>query len=109
MPKQLSSDSDAADLFERLRDRYPIDSKRPARGFGSDALTSDGRIFAALSHGKLLLKLPRPRVDELISTHVAEPFVLRERVMREWLLLPVQRAELWPVLAEEAHRFVSGV
>jgi len=56
-----------------------------------------------------LLKLPRSRVDELISAHVAEPFVLRERIMREWLLLPVQRAELWPVLAEEAHRFVSGV
>lgn len=101
------SDGGAADLFERLRDRYPIDSKRPVRGFGSDALTFNGRIFAALSHGKLLLKLPRARVDDLISTNIAEPFVLRERIMREWLLLPVEQEELWPTLTEEAHRFVT--
>ena len=100
--------SDAAALFDRLRSRYPSDSARPRRGFGSDALTSGGHIFAALSHGKLLLKLPRPRVDELVSAGIAEPFVLRERMMREWLLLPPERAEQWPDLTEEAFRFVSG-
>lgn len=102
------SDGGAADLFQRLRDRYPIDSKRPVRGFGSDALTFNGRIFAALSHGKLLLKLPRARVDDLISTNIGEPFVLRDRIMREWLLLPVEQEELWPTLTEEAYHFVSG-
>ena len=102
------SDGGAADLFQRLRVRYPIDSKRPVRGFGSDALTFNGRIFAALSHGKLLLKLPRARVDEIISTNIAEPFVLRDRIMREWLLLPVEQKELWPTLTEEAYHFVVG-
>ena len=68
----------------------------------------DGRIFAALSHGKLLLKLPRSRVGELISAGVAEPFILRGKQMSEWLLIAPQQAELWVVLTEEAHRFVSG-
>jgi hypothetical protein len=107
MSDQLHTGNGAAAMFEELRGRYPVDSKRPLRGFGSDALTIDGRIFAALSQGKLLLKLPSSRVDELISNGVAEPFVLRERVMREWLLLPIRQRELWPALADEASRFVS--
>ena len=108
MADQLQPEGNPDLLFEQLRGDYPADSSRPRRGFGSDALTVDGRIFAALSRGKLLLKLPRSRVDELISAGAAEPFVLRERMMREWLLVLPEEAALWPALIKEAHRFVSG-
>jgi TfoX/Sxy family transcriptional regulator of competence genes len=96
-----------ASLFEQLRRRYPVDAEKPRRGFGSDALTLGGRIFAALSHGKLLLKLPRERVDELVTAGEGEPFVLRGRRMREWVLIPANRGESWLRLADDAQSFAD--
>ena len=37
------------------------------RGFGASALKVDGKIFAMVSGGTLVVKLPRTRVDELVE------------------------------------------
>jgi hypothetical protein len=50
-----------------------LDAAR-GRGFGSNALKADGRIFAALSNGRLLVKLPARRVEELIAAGLGKPF-----------------------------------
>ena len=99
---------DAAELLKALRDRYPVDDLRPQRGFGSDALTTDGRIFAAVTKGKLLLKLPEQRVTALIGEQTGEPFVMRGKAMRQWVLIPTAHVSAWPALADEAYRFVAA-
>ena len=45
----------------------PSDQPRPTTGFGSSALKVNNKIFAMLVGGKLVVKLPRQRVDALIA------------------------------------------
>ena len=56
------------------------------RRFGSDALRVGGSIVAMLVQGRVVLKLPRARVDELIDSGDGAPFDGgRGRPMREWV------------------------
>lgn len=84
--------------------------EQSGRGFGSDALKVRGKIFAMLSSRRLVVKLPRERVDALVASGDGERFDPRRdgRVMKEWLaLVPTSRLD-WPPLAREARAFVAG-
>ena len=80
------------------------------KGFGSSALQIGGQIFAMLSNGRLVVKLPRQRVDALVAAGAGERFDPRHdgRLMKEWLALdPTSTAE-WLPLAREAMEFVAS-
>ena len=77
--------------------------------FGSDALKIGGKIFAMLSHDRLVVKLPRARVDELVDAADGERFDPGHgRVMKEWLSLDPSSELEWLPLAKEAMIFVRG-
>ncbi len=80
------------------------------KGFGSSALQIGGKIFAMLSNGKLVVKLPRLRVDALVVAGVGERFDPRHdgRLMREWVTVDPTSAEGWLSLAGEAMEFVGS-
>lgn len=80
------------------------------RGFGRDALMVHGKIFAMLSGGRLVVKIPRARVDALVADAEGERFDPRRngRVMREWFVLDPDSGLDWSDLAGEALRFVGG-
>ena len=90
--------SDAGELspahaaFERLASellREPPVSRSAGKGFGAGALTTNGKIFAALRDTQLLLKLPRGRVDGLTSSGLGVPFDANKgRAMKEFAMLP---------------------
>ena len=74
----------------------------------SFGLKVNGRIFAMLVRGDLVVKLPRSRVDELASTGRGFRFEPRSgRPMKEWIVVKPGAVD-WVTLAREAHRFVSG-
>jgi len=79
------------------------------KGFGSSALTIDGRIFATLNHeGKLLVKLPKQRVDALIASGEGERFDSGSGPpMKEWATIEPASRDLWLPLAREALKFVA--
>jgi len=87
-------------------------AKRPhvtrQRMFSSDnVLTTRGKIFAMLVKGKLVTKLPKDRVDELVQRGIGKRFEPGPgRLMKEWLVVAPGRAP-WVPLAEEAYRFVG--
>lgn len=84
----------------------PSDGKR----FGASALKVDNKVFAMLSGGKLVLKLPKGRVDALVAAGTGERFDPRRdgRVMKEWVTLDLGHAEHWMTLAQDALDFVAG-
>lgn len=80
------------------------------KGFGSTGqLKVGGRIFAMLVKGKLVLKLPRARVDALVVGGDGERFDAgKGRPMAEWFALSTTSRKRWLALSEEAMAFVEG-
>lgn len=79
-------------------------------GFGSvPGLRTGGKIFAMLARGRLVVKLPRERVDELVASGEAERFDPGHgRRMKEWASLQPDSGQDWTELAAEARRFLLG-
>jgi hypothetical protein len=97
-------------LYARLAERY---AGKPAagdpKGFGSNALKVNGKIFASLTRGRLLLKLPEARVDSLIKSKKGVRFSTGVgRVKKEWVTVGPTTEKEWLAFAEEARTFVSA-
>jgi hypothetical protein len=108
-PAESQLDRRYADLVELFADAPGVTADSGRRGFGSDALQIDGRIFAMARRGGLILKLPADRVDELIADGSGEPFDAgKGKPMKEWIVINSQAEKRWPSLANEALAFVKG-
>lgn len=80
------------------------------KGFGSSALCVSGKIFAFLSSKEwFVVKLPRHRVDELVTARAGERFDPGHgRIMKEWLMVESAFEESWLPLARESLEFVAS-
>jgi TfoX/Sxy family transcriptional regulator of competence genes len=73
------------------------------KGFGGDALVARDRIFAMLTRGRLVVKLPAARVTALVEAGWGVHFdANRGRPMKEWLTVASDHEDDWQGLAEEA-------
>ena len=100
-----------------LRDRYlalvddlmGIDGVTPppgGSGFGRGSLKYQGKIFAMLVRGQLVVKLPETRVAELITAGEGAAFDANKGApMREWLSVDPRSRLDWLSLATEALDF----
>ncbi len=61
-----------------------------------------------LLKGKLVVKLPKARVDLLIERHVGERFELGQKRMNEWVTVEPTSEEGWLSLSREAMEFVAS-
>ena len=109
----MTDESDAERAFQKLvktltRSDATIEAPQPTRrAFGSNALKVDGKIFAMLVRGSLVLKLPKARVAELIGAGIGGPFDAgKGKPMKEWVTILAVPAK-WAALAREARRFVG--
>jgi hypothetical protein len=69
-----------------------------------------GKEFLALVDFKgsgLVVKLPAPRVSELVESGIARPFAPAGRVFREWASIPDLDIDRWHTLLEEGVEFVG--
>jgi hypothetical protein len=81
----------------------------PGSGFGSTALKVHNKIFAMLVEDRLVVKLPRQRVDSLVTAGAGERFDPGSgRTMKEWVGVAPTTAEDWLSLAREARTFVAA-
>jgi len=76
---------------------------------GFPCLRRDGAFFASLEPAtrSLILKLPAPRVTQLIEAGAGRAFAPNGRTFREWITLQETDRNLWSTLIEEAWHFVS--
>jgi hypothetical protein len=58
--------------------------------------------------GDLLVKLPEPRVDELVDGGDAHAFAPAGRRFRQWAAIPPDHEDQWESLLGEAVEFVAG-
>lgn len=77
--------------------------------FGSRSVLSvDGKIFAMLSRGTFVAKLPQERVDTLVRAGAGTHFDPGHgRLMKEWVAVGPGRAN-WIALARDAYRYVRA-
>jgi hypothetical protein len=97
---------DHSQLFARLCEEYAATPgvsvpDGAGRGFGSQALKIDGAIFAMISDGRLVVKLPARRVAELIEYGSGQPFDAgKGRPMKQWVGLHGDEAACRALVAE---------
>jgi hypothetical protein len=97
-----------SEMYDRVVDALKGEAEiGEGRGFGSSALKVNGKIFAMLNAGRLVVKLPRGRVHDLVANDVGEPFDTGGgRVMKEWVALKPSSEAEWLAAAREARDFV---
>ena len=99
--------------YEQLVDEFTgLDGVRPPEGgsgFGRGALRYRRKIFAMFVRGQLVVKLPQPRVDELVAGGHGERFDANKGTpMKEWFSLDPSSALVWSPLAREALDFARS-
>src|SRR5215470_139945 len=102
--KDLSADPKLAPIVSELMNR----AKTAPRKFGSNGLKVNGKLFALLTQGTLVVKLPPARISRLVAEGTGKPFDPGHgRLMKGWLTVIDPRAS-WVNLVKEALQFVSG-
>ncbi|GAB2584165.1 hypothetical protein [Kribbella endophytica] len=95
------------DELAAVYDDVPAVDRAPM--FGSEALRVGRKVFAFVGReGQLIVKLPAPKVAELLAAGEAEPVHVGRNPTREWAGVPYP-ADLaqWRDLLAKAHTFVS--
>lgn len=101
--RELETDPTFAAIVSDYRERR----QAGGRSFGSNALRVNDKLFAMVVRGRLVVKLPKERVDALVTARRGEAFDPGHgRKMKEWLSL-VSKALPWIELIREAHAFVK--
>lgn len=100
------------DRFENLVDEFlgtaGVTPPSPGGGFGSSALRVNGKIFAMLVRGRLVVKLPKGRVTELVGSGEGVNFDANKgKPMKEWFNLSPDSTLSWSALARESLAFVG--
>ena len=104
--------------FQKIVDEFrsdkgvtlPTEETGTKKSFGSSGLRIKGKVFAMLSSdNSFVLKLPREKIDELVTAGDGERFDPRRngKVMREWIVMKPGSRNNWLKLAREAREFVS--
>ena len=79
------------------------------KSFSSIGLRVDGKIFAMVVRDRLVVKLPKARVDALVASGVAERFEPGPgRVMKEWAVFAGTKPS-WASLARESFEYVGSI
>jgi len=97
------------DLVDELVGAAGVTPPRGGGGFGRSALRYQGKIFAMLVRGRLVVKLPAGRVDALAGAGDGVHFDANKGTpMREWLSLDPGSGQDWLALAREALDFARS-
>jgi hypothetical protein len=82
---------------------------RGGSGFGRNAVRFENKIFAMNAGGRLVVKLPRERVDKLVEAGDGIRFDANKGTpMKEWFSLCPESGLAWQPLAQEALNYARS-
>ncbi|BDV29451.1 hypothetical protein Microterr_01110 [Microbacterium terricola] len=101
----------AHEIFDPVAAEYlPREGVDIGPMFGSEGLRIRGKVFAFVGYrGALVVKVPAARADELVAAGEVERMVIRDRTLREWIVVGPDRAVAWPPLTAEAFAYVDAI
>jgi hypothetical protein len=104
------TDADADETFQAITHRLLTDNRvAQARMFGASGLSVNGKYFAMLYKGNLVVKLPETRASQVVAGGDGQPFDPGHgRVMREWVAVHARRVNMWDRYVAEALSFVAS-
>ena len=96
-------------LVDELLRTTGVTPPSPGKGFGSSAIRVQNKIFAMLVRRRLVVKLPRARVDALVVAGEGVRFDANKGTpMKVWLSLDPESTTPRLALAREALEFVDS-
>lgn len=102
---------DAETLFWGLAEELRSEDPRVQEGsiMNSRCLRVDKEFLALVDYkgSGLVVKLPRARVEELVSAGTGQPFGPAGRIFKEWVSVPKPDRKRWKSLLKEGIRFVE--
>lgn len=109
--KKAGSKPELPELDPRLAVLAKLYEKEPrvtvGKLFASMGLKVDGKIFAMVVRGNLVVKLPKARVEELVSKKAGSYFDPGHgRLMKEWITMSAKKPDSL-TLGREAFAFVG--
>jgi len=79
------------------------------RMFGPPVLKVTGKVFAMLVKGRLVVKLPNQRVEELLASGMGAPFDPGHgKPSKQWAAVDASVSRQWRSLVDEARAFVAS-
>ena len=97
------------DLVDELVGTPGVSPPRGGSGFGRGAVRFQKKIFVMFVRGRLVLKLPAGRVDELVAEDEGVRFDANKGTpMKEWFSLDPESGLPWLPLAREALEFARS-
>ncbi|MDN3497477.1 hypothetical protein QL996_16170 [Planococcus sp. APC 4015] len=111
MPHDDDTRARAHEIFDPVAARYlGLSGVDIGPMFGSEGLRIRSKVFAFVGYrGSLVVKLPAARTDELVAEGSVERMRMRDRPMREWVLVGPDRAPLWELLTAEAFAYLDEI
>lgn len=107
--REIGPEDRYADLVDELVTAEGVDPPTGGSGFGRSALKYRNKIFAMFVRGRLVLKLPAVRVDELVGAGDGVRFDANKGTpMKEWFTLDPDSDRDWSPLAHEALDFARS-
>lgn len=102
------ADARLAILAEPYLERPDVDW---GRMFSTVGLSVRGKIFGLINRaGRLMVKIPEQRADELVADRSVQRMVMRGREMREWVELDYEAGDTaWAALLAEAHAYLDEI
>jgi hypothetical protein len=93
------------DFWSKVKDHFLKMSDVQKQG---ESLKTLRKMFAMFSKGNYVVKLPKERVEELISSGEGKPYDPGSgKFMKEWVIIPQDYSDKWIDYASEAKKFAK--
>ncbi|MGH2543338.1 MAG: TfoX/Sxy family protein [Ardenticatenaceae bacterium] len=104
--------SESEERYDELADELVFTEQvTPGKAFGMPCLSANGYMFAGLSRGELVVKLPGDALQKALALAGAHNFDPsgQNMPMREWVQVPAQHAGVWNELARAALAYARSL